>query len=139
MHQFIDMKFHFYSGHFELLAGRWIWFVLNFEYEGYLLYFSLSTSNQSLISQLFPINFSSSTHSTNCQPNENLLNRSISLRPIASKVLSRNILSTTNDNLAQMSQSNTQQPLFNEDLQASFAQSYVIRSKNKRTKTWSSF
>jgi hypothetical protein len=67
----------------------------------------ISTSDQSLISQLFPIQFPSSIH---IEGKESVENGPISFRPIISKVLSKNILSSTNEIIAQ-----TNHFLFQED------------------------
>jgi hypothetical protein len=61
------------------------------------------------MSQLFPINFNSSTHSIHIDKKESIDNLStnnkngpISFRPIIPKVLSKNVLSSTNDNIPHM-------------------------------------
>jgi len=77
--------------------------------------FRISISDQSLMSQLFPISFLSSTQSIYIErkeSTENFSNGPISFRPIISKVLSKNILSSMNNNISQMLYSNT-----NEDQQ----------------------
>ena len=68
------------------------------------------------MSQLFPISFNSSTHSTHIDKKDSVDNSSninkngpISFRPIVSKVLSKNVLSSTNDNIPQMLYSNDDQ------------------------------
>jgi hypothetical protein len=52
-----------------------------------------------LISQLFPINFSSSTQSINIEQKESI-NNSTSFRPIISKVLSKNMVSSMTDSIS---------------------------------------
>ena len=61
------------------------------------------------MSQLFPINFNSSTHSIHIDKKESIdnfltnnKNGPISFRPIIPKVLSKNVLSSTNDNIPHM-------------------------------------
>ncbi len=63
--------------------------------------FRISATDQSLISQLFPISFPSSTQSTYIEQKEST-EGSTTFRPIISKVLSKNILSSTNDSISQL-------------------------------------
>lgn len=78
------------------------------------------------MSQLYPVNFILSTQSiyieqTTPMDNSNvtLKNSTIVFRPIIPKVLTKNVLSATVDNLQQMSNSNTNSMLTNNDLQDS--------------------
>ena len=82
----------------------------------------ISITDQSLMSQLYPVNFILSTQSIHIEQSpsmENstatLKNPTISFRPIIPKVLTKNVLSATVDNLQQMSNSNTNPILSNSD------------------------
>lgn len=79
-------------------------------------------TDQSLMSQLYPINYISSTQSTyieqiNSTDNSttNIKIPTISFRPIIPKVLTKNVLSSTTDNIQQLSHSNTNYILSNSD------------------------
>ncbi|CAF1029135.1 unnamed protein product [Rotaria sordida] len=69
----------------------------------------ISVTDQSLMSQLFSISFNSSTQSIYIKQKEsmnssltNIKNSTITFRPIISKVLSKNVLSSTNENIPQL-------------------------------------
>ncbi|UJR22456.1 hypothetical protein I4U23_025514 [Adineta vaga] len=90
----------------------------------------ISSTDQSLISQLFPIHFNSLTQSTYIEQREstndmitNVKNSPIAFRPIIPKVLSRSLLSSTNDHISQMVHSNTNHLLVNGD-QKDFSSTY---------------
>ncbi|CAF0893475.1 unnamed protein product [Adineta steineri] len=82
----------------------------------------ISVTDQSLISQLFPINFNLLTQSTYIDQKESLDNNnnktnSNTFRPILSKILSKNILSSTNDTISQLVYSN---PLDQHDISSTY-------------------
>lgn len=82
--------------------------------------FRVSVTDQSLISQFFPINFNSLTQSTHIEQKESTnikSTSSITFRPIISKSLSKNVFSSTNDNISQMLYSNSNHLLVNNDQQ----------------------
>jgi hypothetical protein len=85
--------------------------------------FRISITEQSLMSQLYPVNFNPLTQSTYIEPTESIDNASImknstiAFRPIIPKGLTRNTLSATNDNVQQLSHSNTNNLLTNSDPQ----------------------
>ncbi len=93
------MKFLFYSEHFDQLEGKEFSHHRN---RPTINKFRISLSDRSLISQLYPIRFSASTQSIHIErkdSSENSLNNGpISFRPIISKVLSKNIPTSTNEN-----------------------------------------
>ncbi len=69
------------------------------------------------MSQLYPINFISSTQSIYIEQiaSIDIKSPTIAFRPIIPKVLTKNILSSTTDNLQQLSHSNTNHILTNSD------------------------
>jgi len=71
------------------------------------------------MSQLYPINFISSTQSIYIEQitSIDIKSPTIAFRPIIPKVLTKNILSSTIDNLQQLSHSNTNYILTNSDQQ----------------------
>ncbi|CAF0823433.1 unnamed protein product [Adineta ricciae] len=82
----------------------------------------ISSTDQSLISQLFPVNFNPLTQSTHIEQREsttnvatNVKHSTIAFRPIIPKVLSKSLLSSTNDHISQMMPSNTSQFLLTDD------------------------
>ena len=84
----------------------------------------ISITEQSLMSQLYPVNFNPCTQSTYIEQIEstdnsssNIKNPTIAFRPIIPRVLTRNVLSATSDNMQQLSHSNTNNLLFNSDQQ----------------------
>lgn len=84
----------------------------------------ISITDQSLMSQLYPVNFLLSTQSIYIEQSSSmenststLKNSTIAFRPIIPKVLTKNVLSTTVDNLQQMSNSNTNPILANSEQQ----------------------
>ncbi|CAF3028596.1 unnamed protein product [Rotaria sp. Silwood2] len=86
----------------------------------------ISITDQSLMSQLFPINFISSTQSTYIEQIEsintstsNIKTPTIVFRPIIPKVLTKNVLSSTIDNLQNLLHSNTNLILSTNDQQDS--------------------
>ncbi|CAF3354648.1 unnamed protein product [Rotaria socialis] len=88
----------------------------------------ISGSDQSLMSQLFPISFNSITQSIHIEKQEltnnnlaNVTNSPIAFRPIISKVLSRSVLSATNDSISQLAHSN---PLLLNDDQRDYSATY---------------
>ncbi|CAF2105312.1 unnamed protein product [Rotaria magnacalcarata] len=88
----------------------------------------ISGSHQSLMTQLFPISFNSITQSIHIEKQEltnnnlaNIKNSPIAFRPIISKVLSRNVLSATNDSISQLLHSS---PLLLNDDQRDYSATY---------------
>ncbi|CAF0765748.1 unnamed protein product [Adineta ricciae] len=82
----------------------------------------ISINDQSLVSQLYPISFIPSTHSIYIEqqiPSDSstIKTPTIVFRPIIPKVLTKNVLSATNENLQQLSHSNTNQILSNGEQQ----------------------
>ncbi|CAF4395196.1 unnamed protein product [Rotaria socialis] len=80
------------------------------------------------MSQLFPISFNSITQSIHIEKQEltnnnlaNVTNSPIAFRPIISKVLSRSVLSATNDSISQLAHSN---PLLLNDDQRDYSATY---------------
>lgn len=76
------------------------------------------------MSQLYPLNFIPSTHSTYIEqitPTDNSIPNgktpTIAFRPIIPKVLTKNVLSSTNENMQQLSHSYTNHILFSGDQQ----------------------
>lgn len=74
------------------------------------------------MSQLFSVSFTSTTQSVHIDKRDsnnvsstNIQNGPISFRPIISRVLSQNFLSSTNDTISQLLNSNTSSSLFNGD------------------------
>ncbi len=86
--------------------------------------YRISVTDQSLMSQLYPINFISSTQSIYIDPTSSLdssqstlKSSTIAFRPIIPKVLTKNVLSSTHDNLQQLPHSTTNQILSTNDQQ----------------------
>jgi hypothetical protein len=86
--------------------------------------YRISITDQSLMSQLYPINFNLSTQSIYIEQLVsaenaaiNAKNLTIVFRPIIPKVLTRNVLSSTVDNIQHLSHSNTNHILTNSDQQ----------------------
>ncbi|CAF3557038.1 unnamed protein product [Rotaria sp. Silwood1] len=82
----------------------------------------ISITDQSLMSQLFPMNFVSSTQSIYIEQLEsvntsNIKTPTIAFRPIIPKVLTKNVLSSTNDNIQNLLHSNTNLILTSNDQQ----------------------
>jgi hypothetical protein len=76
------------------------------------------------MSQLYPINYTSTTQSIYIEQitpidnsTTNIKTPTIAFRPIIPKVLTRNVLSSTTDNIQQLSNSNTNHILSNNDQQ----------------------
>jgi hypothetical protein len=81
-------------------------------------------TDQSLMSQLYPLNFNPSTHSIYIEQMtsiesflSNSKNSTIAFRPIIPKVLTKNVLSSTNDNIQPLSHSYTNHVSSNGDQQ----------------------
>jgi hypothetical protein len=82
----------------------------------------ISITDQSLMSQLYPINFILSTQSIYIEQLASIensainpKNSTIAFRPIIPKVLTKNVLSSTTDNLQNLTNSNTNYILTNSD------------------------
>lgn len=73
------------------------------------------------MSQLYPISYTSSTQSIyieqNSQTDNSPTTNTIAFRPIIPKVLTKNVLSSTVDNIQQLTHSNTNYILTNSDQQ----------------------
>jgi hypothetical protein len=89
-----------------------------------ILFCRISTTDQSLISQLYPINFIVSTQSIYIEQlasienlPANVKNSTIAFRPIIPKVLTKNVLSSTTENLQNLVHSNGNYILTNSDQQ----------------------
>lgn len=111
--RFIVLKFRFCSALSEPSEGRSTkWLVENLER---FVPFRISNCSQSLMSQLFPTNFLPSNQSfpvdqadgSEQTPKNNSKLSSSTFRRIIPKVLTRSVLSSTNENLHQLTSSNT--------------------------------